>query len=52
MEKVIISKKEYEELLAELNKLRKEKEESLPDVEEQLEMGLEDLRKGRIVDLN
>ena len=48
-------------ILEELKKIRididliKEKmpeEEPLPSIEEQLEMGLEDLRQGKIIDLN
>jgi len=48
-------------ILEELRKIRididliKEKmpeEEPLPSIEEQLEMGLEDLRQGKIIDLN
>ena len=48
-------------ILEELKKIRididliKEKmpeEEPLPSIEEQLEMGLEDLRRGKIVNLN
>ena len=33
-------------------KERLPEEESLPSIEEQLEMGLEDLRQGKIIDLN
>jgi len=49
------------DILEKLNQLQKDidiikerltEEESLPSVEEQLEMGLEDLRQGKIVDLN
>jgi len=53
-ETIKISKKEYEEMIEELNKLRKErlhKKESLPSVEEQLEMGLKDMKEGKIMRL-
>jgi len=51
METIEVPKQQFEEMKAELEQLRKEKEESLPGVEEQLEMGLKDMREGKIMRL-
>lgn len=51
METITIPKKKYEEMLRELEKLKKEKEEIDFDIERQIKEGLEDLKKGRIIKL-
>lgn len=51
METIIIPKQQFEELKAELEKLRKEKEEIDFDIERQIKEGLEDLKKNRIIRL-
>ena len=51
METIEIPKQQFEEMKAELEHLRKEKKESLPSVEEQLEMGLKDMKEGKIMRL-
>jgi len=51
METITIPKQEFEAMQAELEQFRKEKEETLPSVDEQLEMGLKDMREGNIMRL-
>ncbi|MEK6914222.1 MAG: hypothetical protein AABW83_01085 [Nanoarchaeota archaeon] len=51
MEIVSIPKKQYEEMIRELEKLRKEKQEIDFNIENQIKEGLEDLKKGRIIRL-
>ena len=51
METIEIPKQQFEEMKEELERLRKEKEEPLPSVEEQLEMGLKDMEERKIMRL-
>ena len=51
METITIPKEEYEKMVEELEILRGKKAESLTSVEEQLEMGLKDMREGKIMRL-
>lgn len=51
METITIPKEQFEKMKAELERLRKEKEEIDFDIERQVKEGLEDLKKGRIIRL-
>jgi len=50
-ETIKISKKEYEDMVKELNRLRKEKEGIDFDIEKQIEKSLEELKQGKIIRL-
>ena len=51
METITIPKQQFEEMKAELERLKTEREGELPSVEEQLEMGLKDMNEGKIMRL-